>query len=285
MVAKNIQIITDSTCDIPKDLIEQYSILVQPHVLIWNGRSYRDRVDMEPEEFYQRLEVEQALPTTAQASVQDFAHIFQQAYEQGAEEIVALLVNSGFSGAIQSARKAAEEAKLPVHIYDSRGASMSLGWQVLAAARAYERGGDAADMLLAAEAVRKRVQLYICLETLEYVARGGRIGRARKLLGTMLNIKPLIFINHEAGIVEPGGMAMTRHKGLELMFKKFFALMKPGRSMRLAVLHGDAEQDAAEMLERVKREYSPVELLTNITCPALGINTGPQAIALCGYSE
>lgn len=171
-----------------------------------------------------------------------------------------------------------------MHIHDSRGATMSLGWQVLAAARARELGGDVADMLAAAENVRKRVQLYICLETLEYVARGGRIGRARRLLGAMLNIKPLIFINHEAGIVEPGGMAMTRKKGLDLLYHTFFSLMNVTHPMHIAVLHGDAAQDAAAMVDRVQAEYHPEELLTNITCPALGINTGPQAIALCGYS-
>lgn len=285
MAAKRIGLITDSTCDIPLSLIEQYSIIVQAHVIIWHGRQYRDRVEIQPEEFYRRLGTESDLPTTAQASVQDFAGTFQHVYECGAQEIVAVLVNSGFSGAIQSARKAAEEMKIPVHIHDSRGTTMSLGWQVLAAARARERGGDVADMLAAAEDVRKRVQLYICLETLEYVARGGRIGHARRLLGTMLNIKPLIFINHEAGIVEPGGMAMTRHKGLDLLYSKFFSRVNVKKPMHIAVLHGDAAQDAAKMLDRVQADYHPAELLTNITCPALGINTGPQAIALCGYSE
>ncbi len=284
MASQRIALITDSTCDIPPNLIEQYSILVQPHVLIWNGQQYRDRVDLQPEEFYRRLQAESVLPTTAQASVQDFAAIFQRARDQGAEEIVAVLVNSGFSGAIQSARKAAEESPIPVHIHDSRGATMSLGWQVLAAARAREQGGNAADMVAAAETVRRRVQLYIGLDTLEYVARGGRIGRARRLLGSMLNIKPLIFVNHEVGIVEPGGMALTRGKMLELLYKKFFSLVTVDLPMRIAVLHGDAARDAAEMIERIRREFHPLELLTNITCPALGINTGPHAIALCGYS-
>lgn len=100
MVAKRIEIVTDSTCDIPLPLIEQYSIIVQPHVLIWNGRQYRDRVDLQPEEFYRRLSSESELPTTAQASVHDFAGAFQRAYERGAQAIVAVLVNSGFSGAI-----------------------------------------------------------------------------------------------------------------------------------------------------------------------------------------
>jgi DegV family protein with EDD domain len=284
MVPKRIDIITDSTCDIPPALIEQYSIVVQPHVLIWGGRQYRDRVDLQPEEFYRRLRTESSLPTTSQASVQDFAAIFQLARERGADEVVALVVSGALSGAVQSARKAAEEAAFPVHVHDSRGATMSLGWQVLAAARAREAGGDAVDMLAAAEQVRHRLQLYFYLDTLDYVFRGGRLGRASRLVGAMLNIKPLLYLNHEQGIVEAGGMAISRRKGLEMMYSKFFAHLDTDRPMHITVMHGDAAQDAAEMFGRIQHEYHPLELLANITCPAIGIHTGPLAIGLCGYS-
>lgn len=287
---KHIAIVTDSTCDIPANLIEQYEILVQPHTIIWNGQQYRDRVDLQPDEFYRRLSTDPVMPTTSQATGVDFHTCYQHACEQGAEEIVAIVVNSKFSGAYQSALQGKEGISVPVHVYDSRAASMGLGWQVLAAVRAGVAGGDAADMLAAADDVRRRVQLFICLDTLEYVYRGGRIGNARRLLGSALGIKPLIYIDHEMGIVEPGGMAMTRRKSLNLLFTRFFSLMDqnasyPNAPLYVAVLHGGAPGDAAELFERVRQERHPAELLTNITCPALGINTGPQAIALCGYSE
>ena len=129
------------------------------------------------------------------------------------------------------------------------------------------------------------MQLYIGLDTLDYVHRGGRIGNARRLLGTMLNIKPLIQVEHEKGTVEPAGRAMTRQKGIDLLYRSFFAKMEPCRSMHIAVLHGDAAADAAVLLNRVQQEFHPAELVTNITCPTIGINTGPRALALCGYSE
>jgi DegV family protein with EDD domain len=198
---------------------------------------------------------------------------------------VAVLVNGGFSGVILSAQQAAAAAPLPVYIHDSRGASMGMGWQVLAAARARDAGGDVADILDAAEKVRRKVQLIVCLDTLEYVYRGGRIGNARRLLGTMLNLKPLILVDHEKGIVEPAGRAVTRRKGLELLYKTFFDRLDPHGRMHVAVLHGDAAGDAEALLQRVKQDFHPAELLTNITGPALGVNTGPRAIALIGYSE
>lgn len=142
-----------------------------------------------------------------------------------------------------------------------------------------------ADMPAAAEKVRRAMQLYISLDTLEYLYRGGRIGNARRLVGAMLNIKPLICVEHGPGVVEASGMAMTRSKSIELRYRKFFSLLNTSRPLRIAVLHGDAAQDAQELIERVGRDFKPVELLTNITCPAIGINTGPSALALCGYAE
>jgi DegV family protein with EDD domain len=285
MASKRIEIITDSTCDIPAALIEQYSIVVQPHVIIWGEHQYRDRVDLQPVEFYRRLTIEPVMPTTSQATVPDFAAAYERARERGADAVVAILVSSGLSGAYLSASSAAREARLPVSVFDSRGATMSLGWQVIAAARVREAGGDVADLLAAADRVRQRAQLYIGLDTLEFLYRGGRIGNARRLVGAMLNIKPLIYVEHATGIVEAGGMALTRRKSLDMLYSKFFSLMDVNRPLHVAVMHGDAEQDAAEMFDRVHREYPQAEVLTNITGPALGINTGPKAIALCGYCE
>lgn len=285
MAPKQIGIVTDSTCDIPQALIDQYGIIVQAHVVVWGAEQLRDRVDIQPDAFYRRLVSDPVMPTTSQATIADFAGAYRRAVEQGADEIVAVIVSGALSGAIQSATQAKEFVDVPVRIYDSRGATMGLGWQVLAAARARDAGGGAEEIIAAAEAARKRMHLFILLDTLEYVYRGGRIGNASRLVGTMLNVKPMIELDHESGIVEPMGLAMTRRRGLDTLVQKFFACMEPGRPTHVAVLHGDAEADAQALEHRVREEYHPAELVTTITCPILGIHTGPRAIALCGYSE
>lgn len=285
MSQKRIALITDSTCDIPAALLAQYGIYVQAHIVIWGEHQYRDRLEIQPEEFYRRLGADAVMPTTSQATVADFSMMYQKACDDGAEEIVVISVSSQLSGAYQSAMGAVEFARVPVRVFDSRMVTMGLGWQVLAAARARESGGDAADMLAAADRVRRRVQLYICLDTLEYVYRGGRIGNASRFVGTLLNIKPLITVDHDSGIVEPVSMAMTRRKSVDMLYSKFFSLLDTRQKMRIAVLHGDASKEASSLAERVRRDYNPVELFTDITGPALGIHTGPQALALCGYSE
>lgn len=284
-MAHEIALVTDSTCDIPAELLEQYQIIVQPHVIIWGQEQFRDRVDLSPEDFYRRLESSSIHPTTSQATIHDFAGTFRAACEQGAREIVAVIVSGALSGAMQSVMNAAKETPVPVHIHDSRQASMGLGWQVLAAARARAAGGGADEMLAAAEQARQKMRLLICLDTLEYLYRGGRIGNARRLIGAMLNIKPLITIDHDSGVVEPVGAAVTRKRGIDQVLNQFFSKIDPDRPLRVAVLHGDAAADAKRLIDHIRDTYHPVELLTNITTPTLGIHTGPRAVALAGYSE
>lgn len=101
----------------------------------------------------------------------------------------------------------------------------------------------------------------------------------------MLNIRPIVSINHESGTVEPAGLARTRKKMIELLYQKFFEKVGAASRLHVAVLHGNAPAEAQELVERIRREHNPVELLVNITGPVLGINTGPNALALCGYAE
>jgi len=186
-----VALVTDSTCDIPLEWRQRYEIIVVPLVIVFGEEQYRDGVDMTPEAFYARLERGDEHPTTSQATPEDFLRAYQEAAERGAKEIVAILISSKMSGTIEAARRAAEGFPLPVHVVDSRNNSMGLGWQVLAAARVREQGGDVAAMLQAVEAVRPRMVYYVSLDTLKYLAKGGRIGGATRFLGQLLQIKPL----------------------------------------------------------------------------------------------
>ena len=162
---------------------------------------------------------------------------------------------------------------------------MSLGWQVLAAARCREVGGNALEMITEAAKARLKMVQIVCLNTLEYLQRGGRIGMATRLIGTLLNLKPLVRINHETGLVEASGQARTRKKSIETLEERFFEGIEAGKPLHLAVLHGDALPEAEELAGKIQQEHAPKELLMNITGPVLGIHTGPRALALCGYTE
>lgn len=285
MQKHTIALITDSTCDIPDELIQQYDIIVVPEVLIWGEETLHDRVDITPEAFYERLGHDTTLPTTTQPSPGDFEKVYRQAIADGAQKLVVITISSGLSGTYQTAKQVADQMDVPVHVVDSKGPTMSLGWQVLAAARARAEGATAEEMIARADAVRSKLVQIVCLDTLEYLHRGGRIGGAQRFIGGLLDIKPLVEIDHQTGLVEASGQARTRRKSIELLLERFFGGLDTTKPMHVAVMHGNAPDEAAALADRIRTTYAPVELLINITGPVLGVNTGPGTLALCGYTE
>jgi len=134
-MTKHTAIITDSTCDLPQDKLEKHQVLIVPLTIIWGQETFQDGVDIQPKEFYQRLESEDRFPTTSQPTPEDLEAACRQAADHGAEEILIITISSAMSGTFDSARQAADRFPGPVHVHDSRSNSMGLGWQVLAAAR------------------------------------------------------------------------------------------------------------------------------------------------------
>jgi DegV family protein with EDD domain len=280
-----IAIVTDSTCDVSEELLEKHGIIVVPNTVIWGNTPYRDRVDLKPEEFYHRLSVEHEHPTTSTPSLDDFQQAYKKAIARGAEAIIVLTVSSAMSGVYQLAVNSSRLEKIPVRVIDSKGPTMSLGWQVLAAARARDAGAAMPEIIAAVEKVRGNLIQLVYMDTLEYLKRGGRIGNAVKWVGVMLQVKPLVSINHLTGLVEPVWLARTHASGVEVMYNKFVEFMQSKVNLHVAVLHGNVLKEAEVLAARIKDQLNPSELLINITGPVLGINTGPGALALCGYAE
>lgn len=280
-----IKIITDSTCDINEELLNQYDIAVVPCYIIWGDEQYRDRETLTPQEFYERIERDPQLPTTSQPTSEDFRQAYEHAIEKGATEIVCITISSAMSGTFQMAKTAADMVNIPVHVVDSKGNTMMLGFQVLAAARALEAGKSVQEILQAVEAVHQRLFLYVGLDTISYLARGGRIGDAINWLSNTLSIKPLVAVNRESGKVIPVALYRTHKAIVEGIYKKFTSALGNVGKLHIAVMHGNALEEAEKLAARLREELKPVELFINITGPVLGLHTGPGALALCGYSE
>lgn len=278
-------LITDSTCDIPRHLIEEYDITVVPLHVIWSDETYRDRVDLDPRDFYRRLTENSDYPTTSHPTPDGFLETYNEAVRNGADEIVVITLSSELSGAFEAASQAGAMTDTPVHIFDSKETTMGLGWQVLAAARARATGTDPQTIIRAADETRQRVGVYVSLDTLEYLHKGGRIGGATRFIGSLLDLKPLVYVDHDTGQVEAAGRVRTRKRGLNQLCERFFEAVGTNGPLHVAVLHGDAPRDAERVAGRIEREYAPIELLIDITGPVLGVHTGPRAIALCGYAE
>jgi DegV family protein with EDD domain len=284
-MAHRIALVTDSTCDIPADWLKQYQISVVPMTLIFGDEQFQDGIQITGKEFYERLLIDPIHPSTSQPTPEAFIAAFKKAAAAGADEIIAIVISSAMSGTYSSAVQAAQQMDIPVQVHDSLNNSMGLGWQVMAAVRACEQGADAGAMLEAAKKVRERMVYYISLDTIEYLARGGRIGGAVKFLDSVLKVKPLIYVRPDTGTVAAGIPARSRASALQGMYREFFRHMDTSQRMHITVLHNNAEDEARAIEQQVKREYAPEELLVSIVTPALGAHTGPRAVALCGYSD
>ncbi|MHC1781939.1 MAG: DegV family protein [Anaerolineaceae bacterium] len=280
-----IALVTDSTCDIPLELREQYEIIVVPLTIVFGEQQYLDGIDLTAEAFYQRLAVDRTHPSTSQATPQAFHEAYRKAAARGAKQILTILISSAMSGTSQSARQAAEGFPIPVSIFDSKSNSMGLGWQVIAAARAREAGEELEGMIAAAMKAQKSMAYYITLDTIEYLSRGGRIGGATSFLNSVLKIKPMIYVNHESGTVAASLPSRSRKNAIENLYNQFFRHVAKELPLHIAVLHNAALQEAKMLAERIQRDYSPREIIISIVSPVLGVHTGPGALAICGYSE
>jgi DegV family protein with EDD domain len=280
-----IALLTDSTCDIPAEYIDKYQIGVIPLTIIWGDDQFRDGIDINAEDFYKRLDIDPLLPTTSQPTPQEMLTAYQAAQSAGAEEILIVTISSAMSGTHESARAAATMMDLPVRVLDSKANSMSLGWQVLAAARAREGGGDLQSMIDAAEQARSSMVYIITLDTLEYLHKGGRIGGASHFIGNLLNLKPQITVNHISGEVEGGRRSRTRKRALSDLYEDFFSQIDSRKTLHIAVLHNAAQEEAQFLADKIQSEYQPEEMLLSIVSPILGVHTGPRAVAICGYVD
>ncbi len=275
---RKVALVTDSTAYIPQPLVEQYGIRVAPQVLIWDGETYLDGVDIQPNEFFERLATSKTLPTSSQVSVKSFLEIFRDLHANG-YDILAVLISSKLSGTISSAEQA--KAMLPearIEIVDSYTVAMALGFVVLAAARAAAEGASLETCREIAERTKERVGAVLTVQTLEFLHRGGRIGGAARLVGTMLNIKPILEVR--GGRVEPLEKARTRKKALRRMIDIVVERVSDHDKIRVAALHANAEEDARWVLEQIRARVPLEEALISTVSPVIGVHVGPGTVAL-----
>jgi DegV family protein with EDD domain len=281
--SRRVAIVTDSTSDIPPELVEQYGIRVVPQVLIMGDQTWRDQVDIDSPTFYRLLRTSSHFPSTSQPSVPDFEQVFTELAEQ-ADGIAAILVSDELSGTLNSARMAAENLPgVPIEIVDTRSVSTQLGFIVLAAARAAAGGADLQTVAATARALIGQVHVYFVVDTLEYLHRGGRIGAASRLVGTALNLKPILHIKD--GIVQPLTKVRTRRKALATLLQLIDDELAGAERIHMAVLHVDALAEADDLAERLEARYHPLSMLRSECGPVVGTHAGPGTVGVAFYVE
>lgn len=280
--AEEIAIVTDSTCDVPPELVKEYGITIVPLYLLWGREQLVDGQDIDTATFYTRLPEDPDHPSTSQPTPTDFIQVLQNI---PARDVVVITLSKMLSGTYASARQAEQEVGKRCHVVDSRSLSMGLGWQVLAAARAREQGLGIEGMIAAAERVRQRSSLLLTVDTLEYLRRGGRIGAVAKFLGSVVQLKPLLAVNHETGVLEPVERVRTRKRALGRLLEETFKRVDPGKPTRVAIIHGAAAEDAQALLQEVEKICEPREVIASVITPVLGVHGGPGVVGICAYNE
>jgi DegV family protein with EDD domain len=275
-----VALVTDSTSYIPRNIREKYPITVVPQVVIWEGQTYEDDVTITPEQFYTRLRTAKVMPSTSQVSVVNMHNAYSKLLEQG-YEVLGIFLSEKLSGTWQSANLAREELKSgkeKVDFVDSRTTAMAMGFIVLEVAKAAVEGASLADCKALAEKGREHVGVYLTVETLEFLHRGGRIGGAQRFLGTALNLKPILEVT--GGRVEPVERVRTKGKALDRIVELVAERCAGKSPVRMATLHADSETDAKVTLDKITALVHPVESVFAAVSPAVGANTGPGTVGL-----
>ena len=266
-----VKIITDSVADIPAEVVAELGITVIPVLVRFGEETYRDGIDMTTDQFFEKLVNSKVMPTTSVPSLDIFARTYAGLAEE-TDEILALMLSSKLSGIYNAALQSADlmESDCRIEVIDSGCAVMAQGFVVIKAARAALEGASLDEIL---EIVRRdlpRVEIRAAFDTLEYLQRGGRIGRAAALMGSVLKINPVIALKD--GVVEPAGRARSRAKAIDILYD--FAAGYSNIE-ELAVEGGACPQDVEHLIERLGAIFPKERIYRSRTTPVIGAHTGP----------
>ncbi|HWO93774.1 MAG TPA: DegV family protein [Dehalococcoidia bacterium] len=270
-----IRVVTDSTADVPNDLAEELGIAVVPLYVNFGDDTFRDGVDMSTDDFYERLVASKVLPTTSQPSAGDFEDVYRKLAEE-TTEIVSIHLSGKLSGTLGSAATAAAAVpECTIEVIDSRSASLGCGLAAIKAAQAARAGARMHEVLDLVQHVTDHQRVVFTVDTLEYLRRGGRIGRGAAFLGSLLSIKPLLELRD--GEIFPVERVRSRKKALNRMYE---GLSNLEAISDIGIIHATTPDDADEMRARLEERFPDVRFWTGRIGPVLGAHTGPGILGV-----
>ena len=272
-------IATDSSAYLPREYVDHYQIPVLPLTVNWEGKSYFDGIDIQAEEFYQQLGQSKSMATTSQVTVGQFLEVFGKLLDAG-KQVLYLGISSGISATINSALQASAELGDPENliVFDSKIVSMALSLMVLEVARAAEKGASLKECHELAQDAYGRIGVFFTVDTLEYLHRGGRINSAKRLLGSALNLKPIMEIRD--GKIELVESVISRKKSLNRMVDLIEKGVDGRSPVRLAPFHALAFDDMVVMENIAKDRLNPIEIIRSEVSPVIGSHVGPGTVSM-----
>jgi len=281
-----VAVVTDSCASIPAKMLETLDIRWAAYYIHRGQEVLRDLVTVKRDEFFRWLPTAQELPTTASPGPGDYLTIYEELAGQGVSEIISIHMTSAGSGAYQAATAAQAMAgeRLPdarIEVIDTRHTSMCHGWMVIEAARAALDGKSLDEIVAVVQKMIPVTHMIQTADTLKYLYMGGRIGKAKHLFGSLLNIKPLIGM--EDGIIVPLGQVRSRKRAYLKMVDMIEAAVGQAAKIKIAYVHAAAREEAEKLKEMVEGRLTCVESLVAELSPALGVHTGPGTAGVCFF--
>jgi len=278
-----LRIVTDSSAGLPRDLVESYGIEVVPLKVHFGKTTYREGENLEIGEFYRLLSQAKQLPTTSQPSAGEFYEVYSPLTARG-DSVLSIHISSKLSGTCQSALAARDMLpEADITVIDTLSVSAGHGMIVLAAAEALQKGKSRDEVIALIERVIKAIQIVFVVDTLEYLQKGGRIGGAAALAGSLLNLKPLLEIRD--GRVEPLARVRSRKKALRRALEVLAERFPEQDSFRMAVLHAQCPEEAEHLAQEVREQFGcPNPYMAEIS-PVIGTHCGPGTLGVAGYPE
>ncbi|KLU65514.1 MULTISPECIES: DegV family protein [Desulfosporosinus] len=272
---KRIALVTDSTADLTEEITKEYDIYVIPLKVNFGDQEFLDD-ELSSDEFYRRLTIEEKLPQTSQPSPEVFRRLYSRLLEEY-QEIISIHISSALSGTFNVANLAKEKFKERIHLIDSKTISLGMGLMLIEAARNIKDGYDAGWIVNNLEKARKNIETLFTLNTLEYLQKGGRIGRVQGFMGSLLNLKPIIRVGDD-GVYHTYAKAHSQKKSLECVIQAFQDLAKGRKQIRLAVAHGAAEQAGHYLKEALENVCQLQTTVFTQVGSVVGVHTGPGTI-------
>lgn len=279
MSARKIAVITDSCTDVPKELIEKYGIYVLPVIVQYSDRAYLDRVEINAEEVYQRLE--QEIPTTSLPTPEQIIQLFDQVAADGYDTAVVVNMSSALSGTYNAIRLMAEEyPALDVHVLDTKNIGIGAGFATITAAELVQMGKTIEEVVSGVKESIANTKIFFSLKTLEYLRKGGRIGLVTSIIGSVLNLKPIISCNEE-GIYYNVKVTRGEKQSLREMLRIAKEYAAQFAHYNVAICDGDAKSEADALLATVRKNFPNAKNIyhTHVS-PALVVHTGPGLIGI-----
>ena len=277
---RQVAVIADSSADLPDAVLDRHRITLVPLQVMFGPETFRDRVELRPEEFYRRLRTSKELPTTSQPTPGEFIRVFRDA-RQEAHEIVAVLLSSGLSGTFQSAVAARKASSLDgIHLVDSRSASLGLGLLALRGAELAEAGWTGQAIERELERIRNRSGMLLTVDRYDNLIRSGRVSRGKAWIGGMLDVKPILTLDDEGRVIP-----LDRVRGRENLIPRVLShleqrLTPRPRRVRFGIGHADAPEAAERLRNAIVAAFRPEDCFVTLATGVLGTHVGPGAWAV-----